>query len=391
MAHLMRAPGALAAFAGNVTKYRALGAKYKDHLMHNAKKSYAQQTEQVFSSWHQSYLTDEAKRITVCEDLPMTRKEFTEYLTYKEDIDRMAQPLLFTAMAGGLPLIALPLWANATHKLPSTFFSSEDEKIAAGKARDLEVHIKHAAIAGFTQSRYLELFIMGETKFNEAYDSISQGFMAPKDPKAIRKMGQFIHKARTTSMMYLTSDVSSWLRGQEHYEANAFLGKPHMFLNLDSLCSRIVDHYKGLYQEDALIKKEGLSSLSDFELYQICNRRLIARWEEELTRAQLETRLQDWMTLTKVTTEEEHVPLRVVLCYQAAHFRDVGYLDDNLESLDTDAFSSVHTWAPDAFERRVAFESGPLADQVRAHLLQLKESEAKLLDERAKYIASKGN
>eukprot|EP01064_Diplonema_japonicum_P034556 TRINITY_DN71_c1_g1_i1.p1 TRINITY_DN71_c1_g1~~TRINITY_DN71_c1_g1_i1.p1 ORF type:complete len:392 (+),score=124.49 TRINITY_DN71_c1_g1_i1:59-1234(+) len=391
MAHLMRAPGALAAFAGNVGKYRALGAAYRNHLQNNAPKTHEEQTTQVFSKYHQSSFADEKKRITVCEDLPLSRKEFSDYLTYKEDVDRMTQPLMWTAATGGLPLLGLPVWTNATHKLPSTFFSSEDEKIAAGKARDLEVHIKHAAICGYTQSRYLEYYISGEAKYNEAFDSISNGFMGPKDPVAIRKMGQSIMAAGTCSIPYCTSDVSSWLRGQEHYEACAFLGKPFMWINIEALSTRIIDHYKGLYQEDVLIKKEGLASLNDFELYQICNRRLVARWEEELSRAQLEARLQDWFTLTEVTTEDEHVPLRVILCYQAAHFRDVGYLDDHLESLDTDAFSSAQSWAADAFDRRVAFESGPLADQVRAHLLQLKETEAKLTEERTQYLASKGN
>ncbi|KAJ9458980.1 hypothetical protein DIPPA_30843 [Diplonema papillatum] len=384
MAHLARAPAALASFAGNCSKYAKLSGVYHAAL----EKAYPMHAEEVFAEFQLQYLQDERKGLVVIPDLQMDRKTFTEMLTYGEDIERMSQPLLMTFLSGGASLFALPFWANATHKLPSTFFSTEDEIRAGGKARDQEVHIKHAPICAHTQGRFIEYFISNDTKFNEAFDSINNGFMAPKNPEAIREMGLHMHKMGHGPIPFLTSDISSWLRGREMYEVNAFLGKQHFFVDLKAQAQRFVAFYRNLLQEDALIQKEGLSSLNDLELYKICNRRLIARWEEDLTRAQLEARLSDWLTLC-TPDNGVFVPIKLLTLYQTAHFKDPGYIDDKLESLDTDAFPTAQSWAADAFERRVEFESGPLSDEVRAHLIRLKESEAKLAEEQKAYLAAR--
>ena len=212
-------------------------------------------------------------------------------------------------------------------------------------------------------NRYLEYFISNETKFNEAFDSITDGFTATKDAKAIREMGHFINEMKTCSIPLVSSDSTSWLRGREHFEAAAFLGKPFQFMNVEALNGRLVEHYRILYQEDVLIQESGVESIGDFELYKICNRRHIARWEEELNRSQLLERLNNWFALT-AHEEGKHVPLRVVLMYQTAHFKDPGYLDASLDSLDTDAFPTSWDYAKDAFVRRLEFENGPLEEQV---------------------------
>ena len=253
---------------------------------------------------------------------------------------------------------------TTTTTTPQTFFSTEEEIKAAGVARDLEVHLKFAPQAGFTQGRFLEYFVSDDARLNEAYDSITHGFTLPKDAAAIRKMGQHVSKKSTCALQFVTSEIGSWHRDQEHYDACAFLGKPFLFHSTESLVSKTIEHYRNLFQEDALIKKEGVASLSDFELYRIANRRLIARWEEELTRAQLEARLADWFTVTEVKEGEEKVPLRVIIAFQASYFRDPGFLEESLEILDQPGFASPLTWAKDAFERRVEFETGADAEAV---------------------------
>eukprot|EP01061_Rhynchopus_euleeides_P031039 TRINITY_DN51434_c0_g1_i1.p2 TRINITY_DN51434_c0_g1~~TRINITY_DN51434_c0_g1_i1.p2 ORF type:complete len:401 (+),score=184.74 TRINITY_DN51434_c0_g1_i1:45-1205(+) len=383
MAALIRAPGALAQFFGNSMKYRSLYATYHAHLRAKADD---ETTATKFHKFYFQHLADEKSQMVVFEDLPMSRKDFSQMLEFEEDLNRMMQPAMVTAMSGGLSLAALPLWANAPEKLPSTFFSTEEEVRAAGILRDQEVHIKFAPTAGHSLTRLLEFFLNGEAKHNEAFDSIANGFTALKDPKAIRKMGQAIAKQETCPLSYMTADLSSWQRDREFLDVHNFLGFSHMLHTTEAMTSRLVNHYRHLLQEDVLVKKD-VASLTDFELYKLANRRLVARWEEDLNRQQLLSRLGDWWTLTEIKEGEEKVPLRVIVAYQTAFFRDPGFLDQTLESLDTDAFPSGHSWAANAFERRVAFETGPLADHVKAHIEGVKASEADMKAEREKYIA----
>eukprot|EP01063_Lacrimia_lanifica_P015188 TRINITY_DN22006_c0_g1_i1.p1 TRINITY_DN22006_c0_g1~~TRINITY_DN22006_c0_g1_i1.p1 ORF type:complete len:392 (+),score=168.82 TRINITY_DN22006_c0_g1_i1:45-1220(+) len=390
MSYLARAPAGIAGFLGNVGKLRGLKATYNNWLQTAAPVSATEQTDQIFSWFYQSWQLDEQKRIVVSEDCPMSRKEFTEMCQLQRDLNIMMKPMIYTGMCGGLSLVLLPEWASAAENLPSNFFKTEEEKKAWHLARDQEVHIKHAPLAAHTQSRFLEFFISNEAKYSDVFDSIADGFGANKDPVALKKMGQFIAKQHTCSLGMVTADVSSWHRGREHMDASNFLGLPFTFLSAEALSSRVIDHYKMLYQEDALINKEGVASLSDYELYEVCNRRLIARFEEELSRATLEARLADWMTFTgKGENDEFRTPIRLVLCYQASYFRDPGFLEEDLSSLDKDSFPTAWNWAQNSFERRVEFESGPLADQVRAHLTQVEASEKKMTEERAAYLASK--
>jgi len=332
---------------------------------------------------------DEHNRV-VTGDVPMSRAEFTEMCKLQRDVDVMMKPMIYTGLCGGLSLALLPEWASAAENLPSNFFKTEEELKQYYLARDQEIHIKHAAQAAHTHTRYLEYFIQNEPRFSEAFDSIADGFMAKKDPVLLKKMGQHMAKMHTCSLAHTTSDVSSWQRGREHMEACLFLGLPFTFMSTESLASRVIDHYKMLFQEDVLINKEGVAALSDFELYEICNRRLVARWEEELSREQLEARFADWCTFTsKEEGDEFRVPIRLIIAYQGAHFRDPGFLEESLEDLNEDAFPTAWNLAQNAFERRVAFESGPLAEHVKAHLLQVEASEKKATEERAAYLSSK--
>eukprot|EP00755_Sulcionema_specki_P034173 Sspe_Gene.2356::Locus_774_Transcript_1_1_Confidence_1.000_Length_1250::g.2356::m.2356 len=105
MAYLGRFPGAMAKLAGNISKYRAVGAKYKQHLEQNGP---AEQTEQEFHNFYWSWYLSESKRTFVDKDLPISRKDFTEYIQTKFDIDRMTYPALFTFGCGGLSLWPSP-------------------------------------------------------------------------------------------------------------------------------------------------------------------------------------------------------------------------------------------------------------------------------------------
>ena len=245
-----------------------------------------------------------------------------------------------------------------------TFFSTEAEIRAGGIARDQEFAIKHAPQTNHQQHRYLEFYLNGEASHNEAFDSIANGFASPKNIAAIRKLGQAVSKQGSSSMMFSSSDISSWKRDREHYHFAAFMGHPFALHSNETLVSRTLAHFRNLFQEDALIKKEGVASLTDLELYQACSARKVARWEEELNRTQLEARLQDWFTLTERKAGEPVVPLRVIVMYQTSLFRDPGYLDQTLEDLDKDIYNSSFAYAADAFERRVEFETGPYAEHV---------------------------
>eukprot|EP01060_Flectonema_neradi_P006182 TRINITY_DN1413_c3_g1_i1.p1 TRINITY_DN1413_c3_g1~~TRINITY_DN1413_c3_g1_i1.p1 ORF type:complete len:386 (+),score=80.86 TRINITY_DN1413_c3_g1_i1:146-1303(+) len=382
MANLAQVPGGLAKFVSNFGKYRSVGAQYKKAL--NAGSQY----EYGYSYYYQTHVPCEVQGVIPISGLQIKREDFTHYAETAQDVDRMVAPTAWTLLTGGLPIFALPFWANATHKLPACFFDGSEESYKTwGKIKDQEVAIKHAGVANNTHMRYLEYFISGEPKFNEAFDSIADGFTAAKDPQAIREMGHFIHEMRTCSIPLITAHASSWLRGREHMEAAAFLGKPFLFMNVKTLNGRLVDHYRILFQEDVLIQENGgVESLNDFELYKICNRRHIARWEDELTRDQLIGRLNNWWALT-AHEEGKHVPLRVILMYQTAHFKDPGFLDETLDSLDTDAFPTSMDYAKDAFVRRLEFENGPLEEQVRAHVKLLQQREEELKNERTKFLA----
>jgi len=387
MSYLARTPAGIAGFLGNVSKLRGMKATYNQWLATAAPTSAEVQTEQIFSTNFHSWVADEHHRV-VTGDVPMSRKEFTEMLQLQRDLNIMVKPMMYTGLCGGLSLALLPEWASAKENLPANFFKTEEELKAYYLARDQEVHIKHAAQAAHTQSRYLEFYIANEARFSEAFDSVADGFTAKKDPATLKKMGQHIAKAHTCSLNHVTADVSSWQRGREHMEACNFLGLPFTFLSTEALTTRIIDHYKMLFQEDVLVQKEGVASLSDFELYEICNRRLVARWEEELSREALEARFADWCTFTSKTEADEfRVPIRLIVCYQASFFRDPGFLEETLDELNEDSFPTSWNLAQDAFERRVAFESGPLADQVRAHVLNIEASEKKATEERKAYLA----
>jgi len=390
MAHLLRVPAGLVGFFGNVGKLRGLKATYNGWLNSSSAPSPpAVQGEQIFATYSNSWFFDEQKRIVVAEDCPLSRAEFTEMCRLQRDLDIMAKPLIYTGLLGGLTVISLPEWASASENLPSNFFKSEEDKKAWHLARDQEVHIKHAPAAAHTQTRYLEYYINTEAKFSDVFDTIADGFAAKKDPVALKKLGQFVAKAHTCPLSHVTADPSSFQRGREHLDASNFLGLPFTFLTQEALTTRLIDHYKFLLQEDVLIRKEGVASLGDYDLYEIANRRLVARFEEELSRAQLEARLSDWFTFTtKSEGEDLRVPIRLIIAYQASFFRDPGFLEESLESLDGEAFPTAWNWAQNAFERRVEFESGPLAHEVRAHLLETETKEKQLLEERASYLGS---
>eukprot|EP01065_Artemidia_motanka_P050162 TRINITY_DN8517_c0_g1_i1.p1 TRINITY_DN8517_c0_g1~~TRINITY_DN8517_c0_g1_i1.p1 ORF type:complete len:409 (+),score=160.56 TRINITY_DN8517_c0_g1_i1:83-1228(+) len=375
--NLVKTPAALAKLAGDISHARGVKAAFMSHLQQAGNASFM---KEHYHTWYCTWMVSD-KDLHVCDNLPIARKDFSRYVVAREDMDRMYQPAMAALLGGGVPaVVGLPFWCGSPHLLPSTFFSGADQQREAGIMRDQEVHVKFAPACAHQHLATLEYWAAMEPKFNEAFDSIGHGFTAKKDAKAIRRFAQFAGKVEGSSLPYVRMDVGGWFRGTDCYQTCAFLGKPIFGVSARAMAARFVEHYRDLYQEDKLIQKEGLSTIDDHELYQICSRRNVARWEEGLNRARLEDRYSKWATLTEVKEGSDYVPLRVVVAYQTAHYRDPGFLDSTLSELDEDAFPAALSWPNDAFQRRLEFENGPLADQVRAYVAQQEAAEKKLLE-----------
>jgi len=365
LANLAKAPVAIAKLASNAAAARGVKAKFLQHVY---SKGPQDQLEEEYHRWYTSWMETE-KKIYVDSDLDIPRKDFTKFVEHMEDADLTGFASMFAFMGGGVPaLLASPIWASSVQYLPSTFFGDEKSLREWGTVKDQEVHIKYAPTTAYLHGKTLEHWAAMDPKYNEAFDSISDGFRGKKDAKAIRKFAQYVGKVGTCSQHLVRADVGGWFRSNDHQYTSCFLGLPYTFYSVKALSGRLVEKYRALYQEDKLIQKEGLNALSDFELYRICNRRLVARWEEDLNRQQLEARYGDWATFTEVKAGSDYVPIRAVVLYQTSFFRDPGFLDERIETLDEDVWPEHFSWAKDCFERRIDFEQGALRHQVQAHL-----------------------
>lgn len=365
LANLAKAPVAIAKLAANAAAARGVKSKFLQHVF---TKGPQDQLEEEYHKFYTSWNETE-KKVYVDSDLDIPRKDFTKFVEHMEDVDLTGFAAAFAAVGGGVPaLLASPIWASNVQYLPSTFFSDEKSLRNWMTVKDQEVHVKYAPTTAYLHGKTLEYWAALDPKYNEAFDSISDGFRGKKDVKAIRRFAQYVGKVGTCSQHNVRADVGGWYRSNDHQYTSCFLGLPYTFYSAKSLSGRLIEKYRALYQEDKLIQKEGLNSLSDFELYRICNRRLVARWEEDLNRQQLEARYGDWATLTEVKAGSDYVPIRAVVLYQTSFFRDPGFLDERIETLDEDVWPEKFSWAKDAFERRVEFESGALRHQVATHL-----------------------
>lgn len=438
----LRFPGAMAKYAGNVMKSNSVHKMQTQHYQKNGPEGYFMDDFDRFGSRHK--VTEASHSLYCDENLPISRKEFTQHCITNRDNDSMVSALRYAMIYGGLPVVfGLPFWLNAIHKLPSTFFHTEEELREQGLARDLEIHIKYAGMAAAPHGRVLDY---GTTQLKDkadwteaqkkaafnAYESIYRIDMknVPKDGNALRAWAHEMGRMNWGGMFWFRHDLPGWMRGTCQYATNAFYGKPHWatqgYTSTGSILKTIRDHM----QEDKLIKKEfdailasaGLSAapgagsspqeqgeyaakvqakwteyIPDFEFYDMCNRRLIARWEENLSREELDHRYKLWCTLTEYPVGKgkfvssqvtghgqgnDYIPIRCIVLFQTSFFRDPGFIEDTLESLDDDVFPDAWAWSKECVDRRLEFENGPLSLQVQEHIKKLNVEEQKYIDSR---------
>eukprot|EP01062_Namystynia_karyoxenos_P067664 TRINITY_DN6168_c0_g1_i4.p2 TRINITY_DN6168_c0_g1~~TRINITY_DN6168_c0_g1_i4.p2 ORF type:complete len:123 (+),score=44.90 TRINITY_DN6168_c0_g1_i4:75-443(+) len=102
LGNMVKAPVALAKFAGNFAKARGVRNALHSHIVKNGPAHFQ---EEAYHAWYCQWTPSEKTDCWVDDKLLISRKDFTEHMIAKQDVDKLTQPALITFAGGALPLV----------------------------------------------------------------------------------------------------------------------------------------------------------------------------------------------------------------------------------------------------------------------------------------------
>eukprot|EP01013_Petalomonas_cantuscygni_P023362 TRINITY_DN44794_c0_g1_i1.p1 TRINITY_DN44794_c0_g1~~TRINITY_DN44794_c0_g1_i1.p1 ORF type:complete len:536 (-),score=162.36 TRINITY_DN44794_c0_g1_i1:337-1944(-) len=239
----------------------------------------------------------------------MSRKDFTEYMRWREDLQSVGRMVMPFFYFGPLGLVSLASQLRAEHELPSQLVETDEDRVRQRLNRDL-LRLRHAPA---TRAALYFNLVQGAEGSSHALPTYTE----TEHDDLMELFDMDLHTLRDMSIWHKYIPLLGKKYGGMHQTvcSHAFLRQICSFWNLPwrtlmhgGRQKAVVEHFRVLRNDDEFIRQGGgASELSDEELFVACHTRAIVRQEEtDITRANMENRLTIWLNLGDASYWKKH-------------------------------------------------------------------------------------
>lgn len=328
------------------------------------------------------YIEDHYFKRAFCQDLNMwvdkelstevTQKDLAQLHQYKQDYWRAMHFGATIPLMGGYAALPLAWMLSNDTWCPSQFNQTPAEVKEWRRAIDM-YRYRFAPKHIMDVRWWLEFCCVVPPQMAEGWEQLFEKNDVRRDPAKIAEVAKGYDQVLP---------FKTFRRKQGRHLAHAMAIPTFPLWAKMCMQKRMIDYWEIAFNEDYMMITQNLApTLSDEELFDYAWRRFLAPVDKELTREQVEQRVNDYLAFVnhqdRLVKEGRAPCLWVVTAYSLGYYNEPAFLTEDIAELDKNDYDHIKDIPQDAFLKRMEFENGPLRDQVEAH-------SQKLLEERRK-------
>jgi len=352
---------------------------------------------EVFYLTQKSYL-DPNLHIWVDRNLheAVSWEDIHNFVQFKVDVARLAPAVASVGLTAGYGVLSWPFWLGNNSYSPSVFSRTPEDLANWREAQDLQRYrYAHAYL------NYLRGHLEGSVGNVPAiWTNVSEEVSA-KNHKGWEHLFNFKNNTRRDELAikdldeFFRTEASFWR--YEIYLYRNMLRTMNFSPALNTtrhMQHRILTFWNDRFNEDWVLKaqKGGADGLTDEQLYEYANARLLAPYDAKLSRRQILDRVAQYNVLTQEVVKSSRFfdnppsyfalldkyhdaplpevvePVNTILlhAFVCGFYNEPGYLEMDAQDIQLNDFPLQNT-TKELFQARLAFENGPLRDQVEVH------------------------